>query len=52
MDEEICRKCKYYKPDNPYGGDIHEWYCANENSSNYTDYTEWEDSCDNWEARR
>ena len=52
MDEEICRKCKYYKPDNPYGGDINEWYCANENSSNYTDYTEWEDSCDNWEARR
>ena len=52
MNEEICGKCKHHKPDNPYGGDINEWYCVNEDSDNYTDYTEWKDSCENWEAER
>lgn len=49
--EEICGKCRYHKPDSSHGGDIKEWYCNNEDSEYYTDYTEYTDSCEEFEER-
>ena len=48
---EICGNCKHHKPDNPYGGDISEWYCDNADSDYHIYYTDYDDSCDAWEER-
>ena len=48
---ECCGKCKYHKPDRPCGGDINDWYCDNEELEYYTDYTEYDDTCDSFEER-
>jgi len=47
-DERICGTCrwhcKYRNADN--------WVCVNRESDYYTDFTDYEDSCEDWERRR
>lgn len=44
---EICGNCEYH-----HCSDVtNEWFCANGESENYTDYTEYSDACEEWEER-
>ena len=43
--EVICGKCKYHRKDNE------EWVCKNPESEYYGDYTEYKDTCDEFEDR-
>ncbi len=44
-DEKICGKCKHHFCTK---GD---WHCDNPESEYYTDYTEYNDGCDDFESR-
>ena len=44
-DKQVCGTCYWHKRD---GGD---WVCTNGNSDNCADWTEYSDSCDEWEGR-
>lgn len=50
---EICGKCKHHFCDNAngYSSENKTWYCNNQNSKNYEELTEYEDSCDEYEER-
>lgn len=49
---EICGECKHHKSDKQDGDFAYiGWYCDNEDSDYYTDYTEYDDSCDCFEKR-
>ena len=43
--EKICGTCRHNKHD----GD--DFYCSNECSEVFTDYTRYGDSCEEWEAK-
>ena len=43
--EKVCGTCRYNKHDGE------GFYCACEHSDNFTDYTKYGDSCDEWEAK-
>ena len=45
MNEDICGQCKYHRNQNE------EWICNNPESENYGDYTEYKDSCEEFEER-
>ena len=45
-DNTICGHCKYHRTDRD--GD---WYCANPDSDYYTDWTEYNDGCEDGEER-
>ncbi|MBO7734956.1 MAG: hypothetical protein J6S67_20510 [Methanobrevibacter sp.] len=49
--EEFCGKCKHHKAVITIGKDSLDWICDNEDSDNYTDYTSYEDSCEDFEER-
>lgn len=49
--KEICGKCKYHKPANPYYMEDNEFLCDNEGSEYYSDYTDYTDSCEEFEER-
>jgi hypothetical protein len=42
-----CENCKYYKSDNPYGGDINEYKCTKKNK-----YTRSNDGCLDFEIKK
>ena len=44
---EICGNCKYHQ----LADVANEWVCMNEESENYADYTEYSDSCEDYEER-
>ena len=44
--EQCCGTCKFHRTDD--GG---EWICVNDVSEYYTDYTEWGESCSDYEER-
>ena len=44
---EICGTCKYHHHENVDDG----WVCVNSDSDYCTDFTEYTDSCDEWEGR-
>ena len=46
-DLEICGTCKYHHHESVTDG----WVCVNISSDYCTDFTEYEDSCDEWEGR-
>lgn len=46
-DEEICGKCKYHRYDIAF----EEWYCANKQSENWAEITQYDDECEDWEGR-
>ena len=47
-EEKICGTCKWHRPDDTFPCD---WVCVNSDSDNCADYTEYEDTCDEWEGR-
>lgn len=46
MCEHYCGTCKYHRID-----DEGEWICVNNVSDNYTDYTDFNDYCIDYEER-
>lgn len=44
---ECCGTCKWHR----YDGYEDDFYCVNGYSEYYTDFTGYEDSCDEWEER-
>ena len=47
MNEEHCGNCGYCVLE----GESNEWVCNNEESDRYGEYTEYADSCEEWEER-
>lgn len=47
-EKERCGTCKYHRRDDTTDG----WFCANEESDYYSDFTEYKDKCEEWEGRR
>ena len=45
--EKVCGTCKYHH----FSDVTNEWICMNEESENYADYTEYGDSCEEWEEK-
>ena len=45
---EVCGTCKYHCHANL----DNDWVCENEDSEYYADWTEYNDSCEDWEGRR
>ena len=41
-----CGTCKYHKTDN-----MGEWYCGNQRSDHYCEYTDYNDDCIDWQKR-
>ena len=48
MKEECCGTCNYHKN---YTGTDDGWVCVNPDSDYYTDWTEYNDRCDEWEEK-
>lgn len=44
---EICGTCKYHHHENVDDG----WVCVNDESDYCTDFTEYDDTCNEWEGR-
>ena len=42
-----CGTCLYHKKDNDEG----DWVCDNPDGEYFQDYTRYDDSCPDWEAR-
>ncbi len=48
----ICGECKYHKSDKQDNGFAYiGFYCDNEHSDFYTDFTDYTDTCGMWEQR-
>lgn len=48
MKERICGTCKHNKYDTESDG---SYACNNERSDNYAMWTEYDDTCDDWEEK-
>jgi len=46
--KHCCGTCKHHHPDGTWPDD---WICVNADSEHVADWTEYEDSCEHWEAR-
>lgn len=46
--EEICGTCKWHQHEDIDDG----WVCVNPDSDNRADWTDYNDSCQDWEGRR
>ena len=51
QNEHCCGSCKFHKPANPYYEEDCEFLCDNELSDYYCDYTEFKDSCEDYEDK-
>lgn len=47
----LCGECKYHRHDNRPNNECKDWYCGNPRSEYYMDYTDYSDSCEDWEER-
>lgn len=47
MREEICGTCKWHQLEDEESG----YVCTNPDSDNRADWTEYEDSCEEWEEK-
>lgn len=47
MKQEICGTCKWHEHENISDG----WVCVNSDSEYCADYTEYNDTCEEWEER-
>lgn len=45
--DKCCGTCAYHR----YDREMEEWLCRNDESENYADYTDYNDSCIDWEER-
>ena len=48
-EKECCGNCRYHRADKSVYG---AWHCTNDQSEYYSDWTEYEDCCDEWEGRQ
>lgn len=50
-ERECCGTCKWHRREEITFGNKpeEEWYCGNHTSELYQEYTEYEDSCEEWE---
>jgi hypothetical protein len=46
-DEQICGTCRIHWCD----VQSEEWYCANHKSENSNEFTEYSDTCEDWEGK-
>jgi hypothetical protein len=46
--EKICGTCKWHRYDKSHS----DWMCVNCKSDYHTDFTGYEDGCDEWEGRQ
>lgn len=46
-EEHVCGTCRHHK-NNTKSGD---WWCTEFDSEYFTDYTDYSDSCEEWEER-
>ncbi len=46
-EEQCCGTCKWHQNEKTVG-----WACANPDSEYYADWTEYGDTCEEWEGRR
>lgn len=46
--DHCCGNCKWHYPDGTWPDD---WICTNQASDHCADWTEYEDTCEEWEAR-
>ena len=46
MEEHVCGTCKWHHCDK-----FTDWVCTNPDSDYYTDWTEYKETCDEWEGR-
>lgn len=44
---EVCGTCKYHEHENIDDG----WVCVNDKSEYFADWTEYNDTCEEWEGR-
>ena len=44
----LCGECKHHKYDKEADG---SWYCNNDRSEFFGDWTEYTDRCDEWESK-
>lgn len=49
MDEHICGTCRYHQIETE--STCPDWVCCNEDSKYWSDYTGYDDTCPDWEAR-
>ena len=48
--EKICGECKYHMKQT-FGPHKGEWFCINGSSDYWFDWTDYSDSCEEWEGR-
>lgn len=48
MTDKICGTCKWHKHEGIDDG----WVCVNDRSDYCTDWTDYEDTCEDWEERK
>ena len=49
-DISCCGNCRWWEKDD-ISDDPNDHICVNEESENLADWTEWNDSCEEWERR-
>lgn len=49
-DEKCCGTCRFHR----YSQEMQDWWCANHDAEDYTDFTGYRDGkdCENWEGRK
>ena len=47
-EEKCCGTCKWHQHEDITDG----WVCVNADSDYYTDFTDYEHSCEEWEGRK
>lgn len=47
-EKRCCGTCRWHYHD----AESDDWVCVNDNSDYVTDYTDYEDTCEEWEGRR
>jgi hypothetical protein len=46
--EQVCGNCKWHRHEDIDDG----WVCVNADSEHCTDWTEYKDTCEDWEGRK
>jgi len=46
--KRCCGTCRYHEPDEVFPAD---WICLNTESENFADYTEYDDTCEDYKER-
>ena len=47
----LCGECRHHRCEGRQPKSRRDWHCENPRSSYYMDYTDYADSCDDWEGK-